>query len=353
MLAHLPMAHTQCPACGFSPIPQGAEECPSCSEPFTFLQTHKKAKNKFLDPRDVEGTGDITTFGGGIITSAVTAHPYPPSAVFGAGAAVWFLRVSGLLPLPEAPPWTYGLVGLFLLVPVLLIVNLGPVKLLAQLSALAGLAVALYLGRDDWARPLHLLFAAHAVVALMGVTGEPGALRRRVGMGLGLALAVAAGVALLTLSRQPSLTDLGSAQWGARLHLNPGETPLTAEQVGAVLDVPTSGESLAFGNLARGEFGVLYVELLGGRSVATACEALHQALGATRAPKQVGHPPPSSLGAGAVVYELAARMSAIGRVACGRTPDGRLVGLAVVTREGDPARAEVIFDAVGAGLTLQ
>src|ERR1700693_5604195 len=114
------MVQTLCPACGFTPIPAGTEECPACGEPFAFLQMHKKAKNRFIDPE--AESPEATTFGGGV-TSAVTAHPYPPAGAFLPGAVLWFLRASGILVDLSEPSWLFGIAVADLVVAALLVIN--------------------------------------------------------------------------------------------------------------------------------------------------------------------------------------------------------------------------------------
>src|SRR5579871_1753731 len=178
------MVQTLCPAGGFSPIAPGTEECPACGEPFTFLQTHKRAKNQFIDPE--AESPEATTFSGGV-TSAVTAHPSPPAIAFLAGAVLWFLRASGILVELNEPSWLFGVAVVDLVIPALLVVNVGPVKLLAQLAALGQLGAAAFLGRDDLVNPIHVLFAAHAIVLLVMVSGEPGVFRRALGLSMACA----------------------------------------------------------------------------------------------------------------------------------------------------------------------
>src|SRR5687768_380771 len=140
------MAETICPSCGFSPIPDDVDDCPKCRKPFAEVKRPSRAA---IDRLKEDVHTESTTFGG--VTGAVTAHPTAPAIVLALGALIWFLRASGVLsasPEPE-PPWLYGLVGLELVMVVVLFANVGPARLLAQLTALIHVAVAVALSGGE------------------------------------------------------------------------------------------------------------------------------------------------------------------------------------------------------------
>jgi hypothetical protein len=348
------MAQTLCPACGFTPIAAGAEQCPRCGEVFAFLQTHKRAQKAFID-RAREGDPPESTTFGGAVASAVTAHPFAPSVAFLCGAAIWFLRAAGILVDLNEPVWVFAIAVADLLVPVLIIVNLGPAQLLAQLAAVGQLAVAVWLGRSDFANPVHLLFAGHAVVLAVLVTGEPGVLRRSLGLSMAVACAAGAAAVLGLLGMRVSASELGSPAQGFHLQLPPGYVAFTRDEMAAAMHVP-GGTAVPFGNSVERVFGLVTLDRDHDVSLISGCTGLHHALGGTNAVQPLDHAPPSSLGTEALVYELTTGPGSQGRLACGKLKDGRFVGFALVYLAPDSAlgdgAVERVFDALGAGLSL-
>ncbi|MCP3138472.1 zinc ribbon domain-containing protein [Pyxidicoccus xibeiensis] len=312
-----------------------------------------------LDRPIQEVDDDATVFGGDLVTSAVSAHPGPAAAVLLAGAVAWFVRAGGMLGTLSDPPWTYGLVFLDAVLALVLVLNRGPAKTLVQLGLVLQLLATVWLARASPLSPVHWAYAAHAVVALTMVVGEPDQVRRFTGLGLGLGAAVAS-VALLALPMAGSFSagsrqSLVGSELGYRLELPAGWGQLTREQLVPHLALPAStlsGGGVGFGTEAQGRYGLLWVERSPGVTAAGGCKALLQSLGGVPGPPRT-RPAPPSLGSRALVYALRTPGGAQGSLGCGVLPDGRLVGLAVVASQDGEAQGEAAFAAVGEGLALQ
>jgi hypothetical protein len=353
------MAETLCPNCGYSPIPAGAEACPECNEPFGFLQMHKRAQRKFVDRQRDHEDAEATVFGGNL-TGEITAHPGPAAAVLFAGALAWFLRV-GVFGNLQDPLWAYGLVLLDLVLGLLVLVSVGPAKVLSQVGMVLQLGVAAWLGRKALMAPVHLVFLAHAALALVMVTGEPGTVRRNVCLGLGLGAAVLTVPFLLWPVGLQQAGGGGERQLlvgrelGFQLELPTGWGRLGREQLEPHLALPVAtltGSGVAFGNAAQGRYGVLWVDRKADLSLTGGCQDLLKAMGGEPG-RPLTRPAPTALGGKALVYELRTRGGALGSLGCGQLEDGRLVGLAVVTASTGGEGGEAAFAAVGAGLALQ
>ena len=352
------MAKTLCPSCGHSPIPAGADECPVCHEPFAFLQTHKKAKNRFVDVTDRE-EHESTVFGGAL-TGEVSAHPYPAAVALFAGAAIWFLRVSGFVVGFHEPQWVFALVALDLLLALVLILNFGPAKLIAQVGMLGQLGVALFLGRDELSNPVQLLFAAHAAAVLFLIVGEPGAVRRSVGVVAALIVAGGAIALMLVVPGSGALDgprqELFAPNAGFRLLLPSGWVRASSAELAAHLRTPAASggsSSVGFSSAADRAIGIVVVKRNPDLQLIGGCQALLQDLGGTNVPKPMPHKVPAALGQSAVVYELRTFSGASGLLSCGKRDDGRFVGLAVLSVNPDAAAGARAFDAVGPGLSMQ
>ncbi|WP_238540062.1 zinc ribbon domain-containing protein [Corallococcus macrosporus] len=353
------MPQTLCPNCGHSPIPRGASACPRCGEPFDHLQSHKKVGRMRLDRPMVEADDDATVFGGDLVTSAVSAHPGPAAGVLLASGAAWFLRAAGLLGSLEDPSWTYGLVCLDAVLALVLVLNRGPAKGLAQVGLVAQLVATGWLAREAPLAPVHVAYFILGGLALAMVVGEPGPMRRYLGLGLGLGAAVAsAGLLALPSAGLPGRSvrqSLVGSELGYRLELPAGWGQLTREQLAPHLVLPAStlhGGGVGFGDAARGRFGLLWVERARGRAAAAGCKGLLQALGGTLG-EALSLPAPPALGSRATVHPLRTSGGAEGTLACGVLADGRLVGLAVVSAQASGGADEGAFTTVGAGLALQ
>ncbi|NVJ27590.1 zinc ribbon domain-containing protein [Myxococcus sp. AM011] len=360
------MPQTLCPSCGHSPIPRGATACPSCGEPFDHLQSYKKAGRTPLARLGDAVDDDATVFGGDLVTSAVSAHPGPVAGVLGASAAAWFLRAGGVVGSLQDPSWTYGLVALDLVLALVLMLNRGPAKGLAQTGLVVQLLATAWLARAAPTAPVHVAYFVLGVVALTLVVGEPGVARRYAGLGLGLAVTL---VSAALLAMPGTVTPGGGggvrqllvgSELGYRLELPVGWERLTREQLSTHLRLPTAtlhGSGVGFGDAARGRYGLLWVERTPGVSLATGCQGLLRSLGgASDAP--LTRPAPTALGGRTQLYALNTSAGARGTLGCGLLADGRLVGLAVVAAgSGDAqtgeAQGAAAFAAVGEGLALQ
>jgi hypothetical protein len=351
------MSETLCPSCGHSPIPSGAEECPRCHEPFGFLPMHKRAQRKMKDRRRDHEEMEATVFGGNL-TGEVSAHPWPIAAVFFAGAVAWFVRAAGLLGELESPLWTFGLVGLDLALGLVLILNLGPARLLAQVGMLLQLAATAFVAQAALLAPVNLAYLALAVVAFAAVLGEPGPVRRYIGMGLGIGVALL-GVVLLAVSGGAgggSRQLLVGRELGYQLELPAGWSRLAREELAPHLRMPPAsltGGGVGFGDTAQGRYGALWVDRSGGPALTAGCQNLLTAFGGDPASSPSTKHAPLALGARSIVYELRAESGARGTFGCGQLDDGRLVGIAVVAAPPHAASGESAFMAVGAGLALK
>ncbi|MBZ4400518.1 zinc ribbon domain-containing protein [Myxococcus sp. AS-1-15] len=358
------MPQTLCPSCGHSPIPRGASACPACGEPFDHLQSYKKVGRTRLDRLGDAVDDEATVFGGDLVTSAVSAHPGPVAAVLGAGAAAWFLRAGGVLGSLQDPAWTYGLVALDLVLALVLVLNRGPVKGIAQTGLAVQLVATAWLARGAPTAPVHVAYFALGLVALFLVVGEPGPARRHAGLGLGLATALASAVLLALPGTGASLGGGGvrqllvGSELGYRLELPVGWERLTREQLSAHLPLPAAtlhGSGVGFGDMARGRYGFLWVERSTGVKLEAGCQGLLSAVGTGEEARTAS---PAALGSRSKLYTLSTSAGARGTLGCGLLPDGRLVGLAVVAagsgdaQPGDTGGQES-FAAVGEGLALQ
>ncbi|MHB8877236.1 MAG: zinc ribbon domain-containing protein [Myxococcaceae bacterium] len=340
---------TLCPACGHSPIPDGAESCPACHEPFAFLAMHKKGKKAFVDRKHEAVEEEATTFGGSL-TGAVSAHPGPAAAVLTVGAVMWFLRSGGVLAEYSEPAWTYGVVGL----------NLGPAKLLCQVGMLLQLGLAAFLADGELDNPRHLFFCAHAALVLVMVVGEPGVARRSLGLVLGLLAAAGAVAAMATGfgagARAPSLIELSGRDDPYRLSAPEGYRLLSRDEMAPHLRPPLStatAKSVGFGNKVRRVYGALTIDRDPASQLIGGCQEHLRALGGVGDAVPVVAPTPTALGGGALAYALRTASGASGRLACGKLSDGRFVALAVVGQDPDPRIAEVVFEQVGSSLSLK
>jgi ribosomal protein S27AE len=343
------MNQTLCPSCGHSPIPDGAETCPKCGEPFAFLATHKK--------RDL--VENETTTLGGALTGEVTAHPGAAAAVFALGAVLWFLRAGGVIADYGEPVWTYALVLVDLVLATVLMVNLGPAKLLAQIAALLQLGVAAFLANGRFDNPRHLFFCAHAVVLLVLVVGEPSSLRRRAGLAVAVLMAVGAlGVMTTGLgeaAKTGGMVEIAGHEGGYRLLVPEGYRLLSSDELTPHLRPPldtATAKSAGFGNKVRRVYGAVTLDSSPGSQLIGGCQEHLRALGGVGDPVPVAGTAPVGLGSGALLYALRTDSGASGRLGCGKLPDGRFVALAVVALESEPTAAQV-FEQVGAALSFK
>jgi hypothetical protein len=148
---------------------------------------YKRGQRMRVDNQRDADDGEQTVFVGNL-TGAVSAHPGPIAGVFFVGAVAWFLRAGGVLGALKDPSWTYGLVVLDLALGLVLLLNLGPAKLLAQVGMALQLAAAGYLAREALGEAVHWAYLGHAVVGLVAVVGEPGSVLRYACLGQGATL---------------------------------------------------------------------------------------------------------------------------------------------------------------------
>jgi hypothetical protein len=349
------MAQTLCPSCGYSPIPDGAEACPVCGEPFAFLPEHKKRlRDMAAIIRRDEDEASATVMGGTLVTGELSIHPFQALLVFVIGAAAWLLRAPGLLGPTTAPLWPLALVALQLLAALVLYLDRGPAKLFAQFVALACALCALALALPDPLRPTPILYAAQGISALAMVAGEPGPIRRWAGLALGASLAASAVVSLAVPRPGGAVRqELVSDDLGYRLLLPEGYRHLSTADIPAALSAAASSPGvIAFGQ--AGIVGLLEVGRPEGAQLIGECQRHHASLGATNAPEPLAQAAPPALGTGALVYGIDWQSGGgAGRLACARLADGRFITLAVIAPGGQASLAASAFDAVGAGLTLQ
>jgi len=353
------MAKTLCPSCGYSPIPDGAEECPACHEPFAFVPSFKRARR--MDRMAVplgDDEGGATMMGGTVFTGAISVHPKQAVGIFLIGAFAWLVRASGAMGEKAAPAWTYALVGAGLVSALLLYLRRGPSKLLAQFTALAMVLAALLLAVPEVLRPTPVMYALHGVVALVMVAGEPGPTRRWAGLGVG-ALAAVLGIVSLVVGQDgrpsaPSSSrrqELVSQEFGFRLALPPGFRLLEAREVEAFPAAPAGNRT----DVTVGVPGVLarLAVIKDRHPLGDGCQEALRQLGSVGRPDPLRYPAPGTFGADSAVYPLSLSGAVQGKLACAVLADGRFLTLAVVSTRGDSASADRALAEVGAGLRLQ
>jgi hypothetical protein len=189
-------AETLCPSCGFGPIPEGTETCPACSTQFAANPLFKRARRAGglgirKDEEDMEATR--TTLGG--ITGAVDAHPVPTAAILAACTFAWVARGVGVLSDRPQALWPLGLAAISMGVAMMLLVNAGPARVLAQMVALAQLAAGYYAGGSALAQ---VGYSGVGAALLVMTLGDPSDVRRWVGTGAALAMVVFGVVGVVT-----------------------------------------------------------------------------------------------------------------------------------------------------------
>ncbi|MBJ6765337.1 zinc ribbon domain-containing protein [Myxococcaceae bacterium JPH2] len=354
------MAKTLCPNCGHSPIPRGAEACPECGEPFGHLAAYKKVGRARLEDLRADEDSDQTVFGGDLVTSAVSAHPWPAATMLGLLACAWFLRAGGVLGALGDPAWTFGLVGLDVVLAAVLVVNRGPARLLTQLGLTAQLLATAWLAREEPLAHVHMAYVLLGLVPLGMIAGEPGPIRRHMGLGVGGGLTLVAIVLLraqgeAALRREAPRRIVGT-ELGYSLELPLGWNMLAWERLGGGLQIPQAAldaGGVAFGDQSMSRYGVLWVQRTPGNPLAPACQGLLKALGGQGEPRAASRSAPGALGGKSVVYALRTASGARGALGCGLLADGRLVGLAVVATSEEEGKGESAFAVVGEGLALQ
>jgi len=367
---------SQCPLCGFQPIPDGAVKCPRCQKSFTFALRQIRADLR-QSKANIGAPGELRQSKASIGAPASKRHisvdqeaatllgtsidqvpsffvPGPAAVLLLAGAAIWFLRVLGLGASAGEPAWVYAVVAVDLLLLPVVLLNLRHARLAAAAAFALQLLLSAALAGAAFFHPAPLFYELHAVAGLVATAGSPGPVRRRGAMLGGLLAAVLAGV---LLGRSPAggelRKELVSLDMGYRLVLPQGYDRIGQEQLPPHLTIPRAlaGSSVAFGG--GGALGVLTVERDRNVQLIGGCQSYLESLGAQSPPRPAEGPAPSALGEVALVYELHTTTGDVGRLGCGKLDDGRFVALAVVTADRAPAAAQAAFDMVGQGLTVK
>ncbi len=335
------------------PIPEGADECPECGEPFAFLPAHKRHRKAPNPERRTISLTETTTLGG--ITGVTTAHPGAPAAVLAVGAVVWFLRAGGVLTDIDEPLGTYAVLAADLVAAMLLVLSLGPARLVAQLAALGQFFAAVYLAEGNYASPRHLPFITHAAFTFVALVGEPGPVRRALSVALGVAAGIAAGIGLFLGNGAASagtveLTD-GSGRF--RLRAPEGYRAMSRDEMVPHLHLPLPGGTarhFGFGNRARRVYGALTIDDGPSSQLVGGCQEHLRVLGGVNAPVPLPVRPPAAFQSG-LVFELRTASGAVGRLSCGQLSDGRVAALAVVA-QGEGGDGEAVFEQIAAGLRI-
>ncbi len=354
---------SQCPLCGFQPLPDGAVKCPRCQKSFTYALRQMRADIRAsaaqagapsAAKRHISVDQEAATLLGTSIEQVPGFFvPGPAAVLLLAGAVIWFLRVVGVGASTGEPAWVYAVVGVDLLLLPVVLLNLKHAKVAAASAFGLQLVLSVVLAGSGFIRPAPLLYELHAAAGLVATVGYPRAMRRRGAMLGGLVAAVLAGVFLGRSSPDnPLRKELVSKDMGYRLVLPAGYDLVPGEQLAPHLKVPrtTAGSSVGFAG--NGAYGLLTVERDRSIQLIGGCQSHLEALGATNPPRPVEGTPPASLGEVALVYEVRSPAGDVGRLGCGKLDDGRFVALAVVTADRGPS-PQAAFDLVGQGLTIK
>lgn len=326
------MPETLCPSCGHSPIPDGAEECPRCHEAFAVMPHYRIAQRKMnVDPSEVSRTAMRS-----VVTGMLTAHPQQATAAFALAALVWFVRAGGVVQELGEPRWSYTPVALCLVSAMLLGINVGPARLVAQLSVLTQVGAALWLSNGYFDVARSWAFPVFGAAQSLLVFGQPRTLRRHAGLGLVVLLGLVCLVSLWPKDPRRSISRLvlDSPTLRYRLVLPPSFVALSKEELSARWHVPadsTSEHFVGFGDPAHEVFGVLWIDEGSNPQLIGGCQELLHRLGAQGEAMPMAHPPPAAFGEQALGYQFRTRGGALGALACGKTGSGRLLGLALVS----------------------
>lgn len=330
---------TLCPACGFGPIPEGAERCPRCGRAFA----HER----------VEYSTVTATRAGGL-TGSVTATPVPTAIALAAGALLFTVRAGGFLEDVGDSPAVFLVAALDVVALVLVMTTSGPAK---HVGALAGvvelLAVGLTLGAPS---VVSAACALHGAALVAMTVAEPGALRLKVGA------AVASGLALVGLGalgwavapKPEPRAVLRDDVAGVTLALPTGWKLAREGEVAPHLVLPWNGGktvNFAFRFDAPRQVGVLIVSRDERPALDQACRDALGRLGVTSPGTAVDGPPPPVLGEAARVLELRTSSGAVGRFGCAFVGT-RLVALAVVSQDPAPGVGAAAFEQVVGGLAV-
>jgi len=355
---------SQCPLCGFQPLPDGAVKCPRCQKTFTYALRQMRADIRAdaaakgppsVSRRHISVDQEAATLLGTRIEDVPGFFvPGPAAVLLLAGAVIWFLRVVGVGASQGEPAWVYALVGVDLLLLPVVLLNVKGAKIIAASAFGLQLLLAVWLAGSSFYKPAPLLYELHAAAGLLATAGSPSAVRRRGAMLGGLLAAVLGGIFLGRSAPEGGLRkELVSQDMGYRLVLPQGYDRIADESLAPHLKMPrsSSGSSVAFGGNAA--FGVLTVERDRSIQLIGGCQSYLESLGATNPPKPVEGTIPAALGEVALVYEVRSAAGDVGRLGCGKLDDGRFVALAVVTVGQSVPAAQSAFELVGQGLTIK
>ena len=348
------MAETLCPSCSFSPIPEGAEECPNCGEKFAFVPTWRRAQTRFIDHQRDSESMEMTAIGGAV-AGELSFHPGAAAGGLFALAAAWFTRASGWFG--EWPDAAYGylLALLGLAGGTVLLVGWTWGKRTAQVISVLSAVLALGLGGG----PTAVLYAVLGAVCLGAVVGDPSTARRSILLGTTLAVAGLCVASLVLAGPQP-LPAPGAGlelqqSLGVSVRLPAGMVQVEAGSLSGRPVVPLqtlTSASAAFAD-GKGNAAVLTVFRDGPAALSEACQAQGRAHGAAAQGVRLQRASPPSLGQGGLVLELQLAGTEVALLACARRPDGRTVSLLALGAGGSAAAAGTVLDAVGAGLSVK
>jgi hypothetical protein len=347
------MAETLCPACSFSPIPDGAEECPRCGERFAFVPTWRRAQTRFIDRQRDSESLEMTAIGGAV-AGELSFHPGPAVGGFAALAVAWFLRASGWFGEWQDEAFGYLLALLGLAAGTVLLAGWTWARRTAQAVSLLSAVLGFGLGGG----PSAVLYALLGAACLASVLGEPSATRRSVVLGIALSVAVlcvvSLGLARPAASIRPAALEAQQAL-GVSVRLPAGMSQVAPAVLAGRPVVPPdslTAASVAFTD-GRGATAVLSVFRDGPAALSEACQARGRAHGAAAPGVRLQRGAPPSLGQGALVLELSLPGGEVALLACARRPDGRTVSLLALGAGGAAEVAGRVLDAVGAGLSLK
>jgi hypothetical protein len=351
-IATVAAPQTICPKCGLTPLPERAEECPRCKEPFGNNPLYKRTQRSSMD--DAMGVDvEATSLGG--VTDSVTAWPLPTAAVLVLGAIIQVVRASGLIVDVHAPFWLFGVGALDLVLTAMVMGSIGPARQLIFASAILQAAIPFVLGGRQGLALYDYGYLAHALALGVMTAGEPSALRRNVGLVLGVA---ASGAALGLLAYDPSRNPLPNVTFalpdpGYQLELPGGFSSLGAPELGPHLRLPLDGgktRNVGLGDPARKLFAV--VSFIGDPEGTpdAACMAHLKVVAGGAPEKPLIEKAPNLFGLEGKLYDVRTASGAAGRFACGKVGE-QLLALAVVVQDPAPNVARAAFLQVASGLT--
>src|SRR3954469_8189294 len=147
---------SQCPLCGFQPLPDGAVKCPRCQKSFTYALRQMRADIRAssaaqgggpsAQKRHISVDQEAATLLGTRIEQVPGFFvPGPAAVLLLAGAVIWFLRVLGVGASGGEPAWVYALVGVDLLLLPVMLLNVKGAKIIAASAFGLQLLLAVWL----------------------------------------------------------------------------------------------------------------------------------------------------------------------------------------------------------------